>query len=109
MMADDEIDNAADPKRVKDKEVKVKNMAETERDDYRFLLSNPRGRRFLWGELSKHGLFRISMTGNSETFFREGERNQGLRLLREIVTADEGNAAQMFLENLGELKTIGGK
>lgn len=108
-MADDEIDNAADPKKVKDKEIKVKNLEATERDDFKFLLANVRGRRFLWRELSKHGLFRISMTGNSETFFREGERNQGLRLLRELVMTDEGAVAAMFAENLSELKTIGGK
>lgn len=31
------------------------------------------------------GIFRSSFTGNSETFFREGERNVGLKLLTEVT------------------------
>lgn len=48
-------------------------------------MSDPRGRRFVWWLLGIAGIFRSSFTGNSETFFREGERNVGLRLLTEVT------------------------
>lgn len=48
-------------------------------------MSDPRGRRFIWRLLGITGIFRSSFTGNSETFFREGERNVGLKLLTEVT------------------------
>lgn len=52
--------------------------------DFQWLMSDKRGRRFVWRLLAKTGVFRSSFTGNSETFFREGARNVGLMLLAEI-------------------------
>jgi len=50
-------------------------------DDVKWLMSSPRGRRIVWRLLSMAGVFRSSFTGNSETFFREGRRDIGLRVL----------------------------
>ena len=50
-------------------------------DDLRWLMGSKRGRRVTWRLLERTGIFRSSFTGNSETYFREGERNIGLFLL----------------------------
>ena len=52
--------------------------SEQEIADFKWLMSDKRGRRLVWGLLERTGVYRISFTGNSETFFREGERNIGL-------------------------------
>ena len=54
-------------------------------EDLRWFLHGARGRRVMWGLLSVCGVFRSSFTGNSETFFREGERNIGLRYMKDIM------------------------
>lgn len=59
---------------------------EREIDDFKFVMGDPRGRRVIWRVLEKAGIYRSSYTGNSETFFREGERNIGLMLLAEMMT-----------------------
>jgi hypothetical protein len=50
-------------------------------DDLKWLMSNKRGRRFIWRLLERTGLYRSSFTGNSATFFNEGQRNVGLQVL----------------------------
>lgn len=52
--------------------------------DLREVMSLPAGRRLLWRLLGDAGIFRTSFTGNSETFFREGERNLGLKVFNAI-------------------------
>lgn len=49
-----------------------------ETSDFKFIMSSPQGRRFMWRLLDKAGVFRSSFTGNSQTFFLEGQRNIGL-------------------------------
>jgi hypothetical protein len=61
-----------------DREEKQRLTARQEADDVKWLMSDKRGRRLMWGLLEKTGLYRTSFTGNSETFFREGARNVGL-------------------------------
>lgn len=47
-------------------------------------MSTPSGRRFVWRQLQRAGVFRSSFTGNSQTFFNEGQRNIGLMLLTDV-------------------------
>lgn len=59
--------------------------ARLEIEDVKWLMSDKRGRRFVWRQLSKAGVFRTSFTGNgSETFFNEGKRVMGLDLMVQI-------------------------
>ena len=51
------------------------------RDDLEKLLTLEEGRRFFWSFLGKCRVFSSSFTGNSETFFLEGQRNAGLVIL----------------------------
>lgn len=55
-----------------------------EQDDFKWLMGSKRGRRIVWRLLERTGVFRSSFTGNSETFFREGQRNVGLMLMAQI-------------------------
>lgn len=54
-------------------------------EDVAWLLADPRGRRLMWSWLEFCGVFRTSMTGNSQTFYLEGQRNVGLMLLGNIM------------------------
>lgn len=49
--------------------------------DFKWIAGNKRGRRFLHRLLSQCGVWRTSFTGNSTTFFNEGQRNIGLMVL----------------------------
>lgn len=50
-------------------------------NDFKWVIRDKRGRRFVWRLLESTGVFRSSFTGNSETYFREGARNVGLQVL----------------------------
>lgn len=58
--------------------------AEQHAADIAWLLADVRGRRLYWRWLERTHIFKTSFTGNSETFFREGERNIGLILLEDL-------------------------
>ena len=68
-------------KKLKERE---RHKAERHAADIQWLLADERGRRLYWRWMSEAGIFRTSFTGNSETFFREGERNRGLELLKDL-------------------------
>jgi len=57
---------------------------QVEGNDWKRQLSTKEGRRFVWRLLCDCGVFRSSFTGNSETFFNEGRRSVGLKMLGEI-------------------------
>ncbi|GEM_PF-1781496 len=56
-------------------------------NDVRHVLSSVQGRRFVWWILDMAGVYRTSFTGNSTTFFNEGARNIGLRVLAYVMDA----------------------
>jgi hypothetical protein len=80
--------NASDPQQVAEATSKAKRKAQQEDDDLLTVMSTEAGRRFIWRLLCSTGMRRSSYTGNSETFFREGERNVGLRLQADIERVD---------------------
>ncbi len=45
------------------------------------------GKRVLWFILSECHIYQTSFTGNSTTFFREGERQIGLKVLGKMLEA----------------------
>lgn len=57
---------------------------EQEVNDLKWLMAHKQGRRIMWRLLEFAGVYRTSFTGNSETFFREGQRNVGLKFLAEV-------------------------
>ena len=64
----------------------------------RFALQNEEGSQLLWYFLELAGVFQTSFTGNSETFFREGKRAVGLRLLNAIEEVDPKGFAKLQLK-----------
>ncbi|CAB5162287.1 hypothetical protein UFOVP152_17 [uncultured Caudovirales phage] len=82
--ADDPFDLSGHDKAANDRARKVQTEARTEAEDLRWLMSGKRGRRVMWRLLDRAGVFRSSFTGNSETFFREGQRNIGLIYLAQV-------------------------
>lgn len=94
------VKNAADAEQVKEAEKKVKWTRERELEDIRFILQTSQGRRFVWRYLTLCGVFETSFTGSSETFFKEGQRNVGLKLLADINDAE----AEAFVVMMREAK-----
>lgn len=76
--------NAAEPQQVAELDSKAKRASKVADDDLSAIMSEQTGRRFIYRVFEMAGIFRLSYTGNSETFFNEGARNIGLRLLAEI-------------------------
>lgn len=69
-----------------------------ELNDFKWLMSQKRGRRFIWRLLEKTHVFKSSMTGNSQTFFLEGERNIGLQYMSMLNNHCADDYAQMVQE-----------
>ncbi len=109
-MADDVTnENIGDKEAVTDKARKARMTRKTELEDMRELLNHPAFRRFLWRMLSRFGVFRLSYTGNSETFFNEGRRNEGLWLISEIASADPQAVGAILGQSPEDLQNHGGK
>ena len=72
----------------------------TEADDWAWLMSSKRGRRIMRSMLDFCGVYKSSFTGNSETYFREGQRNVGLRMLSMVQI----NAPEFYIEMIKEAK-----
>lgn len=49
------------------------------------ILEQPDSRTYLWDLLEFCGVARTSFTGNSTTFFNEGQRNVGLRIQADLT------------------------
>jgi len=90
--------NIADESQVKEGSQKAKRLRERELSDIRFILETEMGRRFVWRYLSLAGVFQTSFTGNSTTFFNEGRRDIGLKLLADVSEAKPEAYLQMAHE-----------
>ena len=82
---------------------KTRKMNEREHMEFmaamRDLLGDDPGRRFVWWLLEQTHVFQSSFTGNSHTFFLEGERNVGLKIFALCMEADPD-----FMRKLVEFK-----
>lgn len=73
-------------------------VASQEAEDLKWLMADKRGRRIVWGLLESTHVYQTSMTGNSHTFFLEGERNIGLKLLSKLHAICPERYAEMVKE-----------
>lgn len=72
--------------------------ARQEAEDLKWLMADKRGRRFMWALLERTHVYKTSMTGNSHTFFLEGERNIGLAMMGQLHTVCPERYAEMVKE-----------
>jgi hypothetical protein len=84
----DPVFNAGDEAQVKDRKAKARMDREAEVEALKDLMKDKRFRDFLGRALCACGILKQSFTGNSNTFFNEGQRNVGLWLMREATEAD---------------------
>ena len=77
--------NASDPEQIRAKE-KTSAVTKARRiAGLKLLMESPDGRVWMRDLLEFCGVYRLSFTGNSETFFREGTRNVGLKIHADLV------------------------
>lgn len=59
---------------------------QTEIDDLLWLMSDKRGRRYMWRLLSESGIYRTSFSTDALAMaFAEGQRNRGLALVGSVM------------------------
>lgn len=70
-----------------DKDLRRALSKDTEEADLKWLMGSKRGRRIVWRQLDRAGVFRLSFNTNAmQMAFAEGNRNDGLRILSQIHT-----------------------
>lgn len=79
------VGNAADPKQVKQAKDDEELLRDQELSDVQVMLSSKEGRRYMLRLLRRCYIYRTSFTGNSQTFFNEGMRSVGLKILADIT------------------------
>lgn len=92
------VTNATDPTQLAEAKRIEKDASKVVLDDIRWMMNEVRGRRFMAWLMGQTGMDKLSWTGNSETFFREGCRNIGLQLKARI---DEV-APELYIKMLQE-------
>lgn len=91
--------SAQDKSRAKETEAQ-RLQREREVADFKWLMANAEGRRFVWRLLGQAGVFRTSFsTSGLEMARNEGNRNHGLMLIDEIHTICPDRYHQMVKEN----------
>jgi hypothetical protein len=78
----------ADEKNVREAKDRERADAEQLDADWKACLDSCAFRNILWSILVDAGIYRSSFTGNSETFFREGMRNLGLKIQAKAIEAN---------------------
>ena len=74
---------------------------QTEIDDLRWLMSDVRGRRWMWRQLERFGVYQSTFTGEPLTgAFKEGQRSRGLELVAAITQHCPHRFFEMHRENL---------
>jgi len=91
------VSNAANPKQVKAAERKVKSNEELHEEDMHKILGTAEGKRVFWKMMEFCKVFEESFTGNSETFYNEGRRSVGLKILGDI----NSSRPEAYIEMMG--------
>lgn len=95
------VENAADESQVKEAGGKVKRAREGELNDFRIIMETLSGRRFVHRYISLCGVFHEGFTGNNTTFFNEGKRSIGLRILADI----NESCPELYVKMIEEART----
>ena len=76
--------NAADPKQIERAKRQQEKALQQRKDDLFFIMGDPKGRRFVWDQLSYAGIYTDGWDPSARIHFNSGRRNVGLRLFLEI-------------------------
>lgn len=93
-----------DHKQVQDRTRRVKDRDRDNEVTIKTFMSHKSGRAWMWDHLSACGLYRLSARAGDAhmTYFNEGERNVGLRLLAQLRRACPEFHAIMTEENASD-------
>jgi hypothetical protein len=69
-----------------------------EKDDARWILADPRGRRFVSRILNETRVFAPCFTGNATTYLYLGKRDVGLFILNQVMDANPSFFAEAYEE-----------
>jgi hypothetical protein len=97
------VKNASDEGQIKNAQIKEKLVFESAINDMKFILAIEQGRRFIWSMLSDCGIYSESADqSGSWTYYKEGRRSIGLKLLSKIMDADPDAYLKMMKESKKE-------
>lgn len=96
--------NAADPRHIKSRKGREKLELLRNEDAFKFVMGNVQGRNFVWNLITYTGLYDDSFTGNSSTFYNEGKRAIGLRLIADLEEVCPAEFVLMWQEHLTQKK-----
>lgn len=100
-MEDDPVDLGGAEEAQQKKDELEKLARDIEIGDFKWLMSHKQGRRFVWRLLERYGVFRsVFDTDALVMSFREGQRNDGLRILLDI----HEHTPERYIELLNERK-----
>lgn len=88
------------PEQIEAEQQRRERIEKAEQDDIRELLDLPAFRRYLRRYLGLTHVFQTTFTGNSETFFREGQRSIGTTMFGEFHLAASHRFAELMAEPL---------
>lgn len=91
------VRNAADPDQVKSARREERHATKSEIADMREVLSTEPGRRVIWEFIEYCGVFESSWVTGNEIYLMQGRREAGLKILGDVMKADQG----VFLEMMG--------
>lgn len=78
----------------------ARDAADLEISDLKWLMSNKRGRRFVFRLLERAGVWRLSFSTNALSMaFNEGARNEGLRLIAMLSQHCADRYSEMLKES----------
>lgn len=100
-MVDEVLGSAANEELVAAADKKEKQKEKVDLDEMRQVVSTKQGRRFIWQLMCDCGIFQCSFDGSSRTFFKEGERNVGLKILARLNNAHPEVYGIMIKESKG--------
>ena len=102
--------DAGDRRHVERREKTAKTARLQRHEDFRWLMADLRGRRFVWDLLAKAGLFRSSFGGSAElTAFNEGRRDLGLSVLADMMRLCPEQYARMQAEAISKQPASNGE
>ena len=93
----DPFDLDAEDRQQKEQEERER-LQKQAQDDFRWVMSTPQGRRYIWRMLERTGIYRTTFRPNSEMAFLEGVRSVGVTVLTDCHTLAFDETLKMMNE-----------